>query len=247
MASQPLILLLTRPAEASQRFAQGLAPETQARVTLCVSPLIGIAPRTEPVDPGLARGLVFSSVNGVRAAAGLMAARDLPCFCVGAATARAAREAGWTVAREAEADADALVAALLRDPPEGPLLHLRGVHARGDIAGRLTAGGLRTDATVVYDQPELTLTDAARDHLAGSHPVIVPLFSPRSASLFAAQHAGPAPLYVQAMSPAVAREVERLNVREMTVAKAPTGAEMRKLVESCVDGLDRVEGDRGPQ
>lgn len=247
MVSSPPVLLMTRPQPAGRHFADTLAPGLRAGLTVCLSPLIGIAPRRDPVEIGDARGLIFTSANGVRAAAGLIGGRDLPSYCVGDATAQAARAAGWDKAQATGADADALVAALLRDPPPGPLLHLRGAHARGDAAGRLAAGGLPARAVTVYDQPALTLTDAARAHLAGRAPVLVPLFSPRSARLFAAQHGGAAPLYLQAMSPAVAAELRGLPAEALEIAEAPTGAAMRLLVERRLTGLRRVEGDRGPQ
>lgn len=244
MADRPLILLMTRPAEMGVRFVQSLAPEVSARMEVCASPLIGITPSDVPVDPGDARGLIFTSVHGVAAAAALMGARDLPCHCVGTTTTQAARDAGWSHARVAGLDAEELIATLLADPPPGPLLHLHGTHASGNAAARLTEGGVTTRETVVYDQPELTLTDAARGHLAGRRPVLAPLFSPRSARLFAQQYSGTAPLHVQVISEAVARELEGVPVATLDIANEPTGADMRSLVERRAM---RTEGDSETQ
>ena len=96
--------------------------------------------------------------------------------------------------------------------PATPLLHLRGAHAVTDLAGRLTAEGLACDEAVVYAQRERPPTPEALAVLAGNVPVLVPLFSPRSARLAAqavraARRDGPgAPLHAVAISEAAARQ-----------------------------------------
>jgi uroporphyrinogen-III synthase len=201
MASQSRAhrILLTRPAEQGARFAEQLVHRFGTRVTILQSPLI--APRLPgPVLPqGPFRAVIFTSETAVAAA------RDLPglprvAFTVGDRTALAAHAAGFT-ARSAEGDADALVALLLRTDP-GPVLHLHGTDTRGDVVGRLRAAGLRAEGAVVYAQEPQPLTDAAQGWLDGDQPVIVPLFSPRSAALFCAVRAK-APLWLAALSPAV--------------------------------------------
>jgi hypothetical protein len=85
--------------------------------------------------------------------------------------------------REAGACADALVARL-GGTARPALVHLRGRHQRGDVAERLGPRATIRAAHVVYDQVALP----ARRGLcrgAGARPLIVPLFSPRSADLFA--------------------------------------------------------------
>lgn len=168
-------LLLTRPLPASLRFHE----ELKAAGVSCpavISPLIRIEPL--PVgDLSADVGLIFTSENGVRAS-GAVAGR---AWVVGSRTAQAAREAGLTVKHVAP-DADALVAYLLANRPDCPLLHLRGEHARGEIAKRVDAG-----EQVVYRQHEMRLSDEALALLAGGGTVIVPLFSPRTAMLLAAQ------------------------------------------------------------
>lgn len=195
------ILLLTRPEAQSRAFAEACRAAGFAGEVI-VSPVLAIVPRAAQALPEEAV-LVFTSANGVAAAgAGLQGRR---AWAVGGATAQAARAAGMEC-RAAAGDADALVAAILADPPGAPLLHLRGAHARGRVAPRLAEAGLRAAERVVYDQQALPLSAAARAALAGARPVILPLFSPRSARLVAAA-AGPAaaPLHVLAFSGAVAR------------------------------------------
>lgn len=236
------VLLLTRPAEAAERFASQLPPDVLARVDLLVSPLIRIEPLVQSLDFGPARGLIFTSANAVRVVAGVTDDRRLPCFCVGDTTAATARAAGWD-ALALGATADELVAALLRDRPEGPLLHLSGEHTRGDIARRLGD----TTETAVYAQLLQPLNAAARQALDGAMPVIAPLFSPRTARHFAEQAAGRAPIHAIALSKSVAEPLKPKGFSRVVTALRPDAGAMVKAVVTCIEGISRVEGARPPQ
>jgi uroporphyrinogen-III synthase len=99
------------------------------------------------------------------------------------------------------------------------------------VAARLAALGLPAAEAVVYDQRPQPLTPAARAWLAGARPVIVPLFSPRSAALFAAEAAGAAaPLRIAALSAAVAAAAPPAAL--LAVAARPDAAAMSDLVDS---------------
>jgi uroporphyrinogen-III synthase len=126
-------------------------------------------------------------------------------YCVGDRTAQVAREAGFRV-QSAQGDAEALLALILREKPQA-LIHLRGREARGDLAQRLSAAGVFTQERVVYAQDAQPLSDDAVAVLSGKAPVLVPLFSPRSAEILGAAWQGlttHAPLVVVAISQAVA-------------------------------------------
>jgi len=183
------ILLLTRPEPASRRFAAALAG---LGLEVVISPVLEIRP--VPHDGGrlaAARGLVFTSVNAVPAAG---AGRGRPAVCVGPATARAARAAGFDVT-EGPGDA-ARMLPLLQGLGEG-WLHPHGAH----VARTLPVPGM-----VVYDQLPAPLNAPARAALAGAAPVILPLFSPRSSRLLAGQAAGArAPLWLAPISAAAQR------------------------------------------
>jgi uroporphyrinogen-III synthase len=237
---------MTRPQEAGERFVARLPPDLRARLTPVYSPLIRIEPMVGAVDLGDARGLIFTSSNGVSVAARLTSRRDLPCYCVGERTARAAQGAGWQ-AECSGANAESLIATLHRTRPDGPLLHLRGKHGRGNVAARLSALNCPTHAQVIYDQPLLPLSDAAHRILAGPAPVIVPLFSPRTARQFADLVTGAAPLYLAALSRAVADQVNHLKYNELATAPYPTSAALAQLVGQLADAVGRVERARPPQ
>ena len=87
-------------------------------------PLFAVAPLSwTPPDPAAFDALVLTSANAVRHGGdGLAALRHLPVLAVGAATAAAARAAGFVVAATGSADA----AALVEEAAYPRLLHLGG-------------------------------------------------------------------------------------------------------------------------
>jgi uroporphyrinogen-III synthase len=170
-------VLLTRPQAQSQRFAEGLG---EAKVV--ISPVLEVQDKGLQVDPRSYDGLIFTSENGVRAAAAAADLRGLRGFAVGQRTAMVGEASGLKL-RPANGSADDLVALISRDRPAGRLLHLHGTHSRGDVAQRLKNAGIETDSAVIYDQIARPLTTEARLLLGQDGVVLLPLFSPRTASL----------------------------------------------------------------
>lgn len=234
-------LLMTRPRAAGARFVADLPDELRASLTVCHSPLLRIVPIAEHIDFGAARGIIFTSANGVAIAAGATARRDLPCHCVGEWTTRTAREHGWQ-ARMVGEDAAELIATLRADPPPSPLLHLRGRHGSGDIAGALAPVGCEVIVQVIYEQEVLALDDAAQTVLAGPGPVIVPLFSPRTARQFAKVARIGADVRAAAISDAAAAPLRDLPLQRLIVATRPTAAALADAVEMLAKPASRVEG-----
>lgn len=212
-------------------------------VPVTISPLIKIVPTGEIPSLDGVSGVIFTSVSSVEA----MADGGLPAWCVGDATAEAARARGWQ-ARAAGGDAEALCERVLADARrgsvKGPLLHLRGRFARGDLSTRLSAAGVPTGEAIVYDQKLCGLSEDAKALLMRENPVIVPLFSPRSAAQFAAEVAQievSAPMYVVAMSAAVAAETQDLDAFVLKLLAHPSAAEMIDAVLGLLDASDHVE------
>ncbi|WP_246139530.1 uroporphyrinogen-III synthase [Falsiphaeobacter marinintestinus] len=239
-------LLMTRPRADSDRFIAELDQATRDGLDVIYSPLIDIVPIDCSVDMSDVRGVIFTSLNGVEAAQTLGIDPVVPCYCVGARTTEKAKAAGWA-ARQSGVDAAELITTLTRSHPDAPLLHLRGVHARGDVATKLTAAGIETKEQEVYDQALKPLTDTATSALAGDDPLIVPLFSPRTARQFADNAGLQAPLYLAAISEAVAKTVKMLKYNELRVADRPDSLAMARCVAQLVKRVSRVEGDGEPQ
>lgn len=154
-----------------------------------ISPIL----RIEPVEHDSARlheapGLIFTSAHAVPAAG---PGRGRLAICVGDHTARVAREAGFAVI-EGGGTAETLLPLIAEATV--PLIHPHGRHL---------ARALPVERMVVYDQPALPLNAAARALLSGTAPVVLPLFSPRSARLVAGQtRQAHAPLWPVAISEA---------------------------------------------
>ncbi|MCB1341768.1 MAG: uroporphyrinogen-III synthase [Pseudooceanicola sp.] len=241
MSLRPVVLL-TRPEAASHRFA-ALLPEG---VRVVIAPLIGIETAAQTLVLDNAQGIIFTSGNAVTIAAQLTIDRTLPCFCIGEATAQAARQAGWS-AQAMGGDADALVQALLQTRPTPPLLHLAGEHRRGQVAERLSAAGIETRAITLYRQTQNDLADEAQTLLATETPIIAPIFSPRSAQHFAQTVERRAHLHVVAISEATAEPLRGQGFATISVAGAPDARAMARGVTDCLARLSRVEGGGAAQ
>lgn len=213
-------LLLTRPEPRSREVVAALKARGIGFSEIVISPQQRIVLGTTPPDLRGVAGLVFTSRHGVEAMAQFAQGRDLPVWCVGEATAAHARAAGWR-AKAAEGTVEALYARISADAPRGPLLHLRGAHVRGDLTGALAKDGILLRQQIMYHQEACALSDAALALLARENSVIVPLFSPRSAGLFAREHRGGAPLICVAMSKAVAEAVAGIAPATLLVADKP--------------------------
>jgi uroporphyrinogen-III synthase len=237
-------VLLTRPEDDSERLVAVLA---RRGIEAVVAPLVAIVPRA--VSPELAgvRAILLTSANGARMLARATARRDLDVLAVGAATAAAAREAGFRSVASAEGDVAALARlaiATLR-PDEGELLHVAGSDVAGDLAGRLRSAGFRVRRAVLYDAEAATaLPEAAAQALAEGRLDAVLLFSPRTAATFVSlvRGAGLAEslraVEAVCLSGAVAGEAAGLPWRAVRVAARPDQAALLSLLD------DPAAGDR---
>jgi uroporphyrinogen-III synthase len=218
------VILLTRPLTQSQRFAGRITGAFGPQTTL-ISPAMEIRALDVAAPMGDFSDLVLTSQN----AAGIAARLEFPlprhAYCVGEQTAEAARQAGFS-ATALGGDAAGLITALQVARPKGRLLHLHGRETRGDVAKELTKAGIETVSVVIYDQTALPLSSIALQALAGEDPVILPVFSPRTATILAAQGPFHAPLHVVAISDAVARTAIALNPDRLEVAQSPDAGAM---------------------
>lgn len=226
-------LLLTRPEAQSRRFAGAFRARFGGDWPVILSPLMEIV----PVDPGPIAAdcgdVVFTSENAVNELARRSRDRSATAWCVGTRTAAAARAAGFTIER-GPGDAAGLVAAIRSSGRVGKVLWPRAVHAARDISSELKAAGIETISVIVYDQQSCTPSAEATAALSGRGPVLVPLFSPRSAQLFATAFPDPAaPLFVAAISTAVAEAAAAIPLRRCQIAQ-------RHDAQAMLDALDTL-------
>ena len=203
---------------------------------IILSPALQIVPL--PVNIPDVAGLIFTSANGVAQAARLNLPSGLPAWCVGDRTADAATKAGFD-AKAGPGDAAALIETIIAARPAGPLAHIRGEHARGDVAEKLTAAGIACADLVAYAQRPLPLNAAAKTALSGEKPVVLPLFSPRTGTILSGQGPFTAPLHVVAISAAALPDMA---MQGAYVAAHPDGEAMVAATIACLQAL----GPAGP-
>lgn len=198
---------------------------------MVIAPLMQTEFHQPALPPFPFRSVIFTSETGVAAALALGQALPKRAFCVGNRTADAARRAGFD-AQSAAGEVNALARMIQASGVEGPLLHLRGQDSAGDLAETLTKGGLETVFLVVYTQKPANLIPEAAALFLQDQPVIVPIFSPRSARLLA--EAVPvnhrAPLWIVAISAAAARAAADLFPARLVIADHPDGENMLHAV-----------------
>jgi len=183
-------LLVTRPREDAESFAQALAARG---IDTMIEPMIEIVDLPgPPVARADIQAVLFTSVNGVRALVrrnrgDLADFVDLPALAVGDATAGAARGAGFRRVESAAGDVVALTA-LVRarlSPRDGPLLHIAGSEVAGDLAGALATAGFIVRRSAIYAARKATALSAATlDALRHGEIDGVTFFSPRTAAAF---------------------------------------------------------------
>ena len=122
-------------------------PEPGASATAGAARRLGLDPVTIPLftvrplawnvpEPSAFDALLLTSANAVRQCGnGLNRYRAMPAHCVGEATAAAARDAGFEVAKVGEGRVDGLLQSL---PDDLRLLHLCGFHRREPKGARQT-------------------------------------------------------------------------------------------------------------
>ena len=224
-------LLLTRPMAGSNAFWAELKVETRQVLKPIFSPLTKIVPIIQKFE--ILGPVIFSSVNGVENGP---KGSGRQAYCVGTTTTKAALLAGWRAIQSGET-ADQLVANLMKLPDIAPLTHLSGVHTRGNISERLSEAGHFTRRLAVYDQEICAFSGQAHEAIVSNFPLLVPLFSPRTAQSFRGQVKGQSPLHIVAMSYEIADQVRDLKPRMLTVSDRPTRLAMIDAVQKVASGM----------
>ncbi|WP_106746583.1 uroporphyrinogen-III synthase [Yoonia maritima] len=226
-------LIVTRPAKQGEEFARVMRDRFGDRVEIVLSPLIEIVPVPVNVDLEHLSGVIFTSVHAVNA---VELPAGITAWCVGPRTAACATKAGFH-AITGPGDAKALCDVIQKQAPCGPLAHIRGVHTRGEIARTLTKAGLPCGDVVAYEQQDLPLNSDALSVLKGEFPVVLPLFSPRTATIFSSQRPFVAPLHLVVMSNVVKKATGTVDAQTIAVASQPNGHSMIGATFARLDAL----------
>ena len=233
-------LLITRPAVDAAILAERL---TALGHEALIEPMLTITalPFTLPNTPIAA--IILTSQHAVRTLRGhirSLGLKDVPALCVGEVTATAARKAGLCKVVEGGGDAKSLVtsmiAALNPRTDTGIVLHVRGRHARGDIAGELRRHGFDAREIIVYEAMAATNLSQEIRHAIAGHALDGVLFlSPRTANIFCelTANAGLGPqldnITAYCLSDAVAAELASLQM-QIIVARKPRLSALLELL-----------------
>lgn len=194
---QKTVLLLTRPKADSDAFLKDIHDRTGHEVPALIDPVIKVKTVDDVGDLDYYAAVICTSRHAVRIAGHTL--RGVRVATVGLETARLAEDFGAHATRLGD-NVEQFLSRI--GELEGPAIHLRGVHSRGDLATRAIAAGLHVDEKIVYDQVERRLGSAAKEVLKGGQGV-VPIFSPRSGQIILRNSVHPE-TRILAMSAAVA-------------------------------------------
>ncbi len=199
-----------------------------------IAPLLAAAPIGEgPIDLSGVAALAFTSALGVAAFAARSKTRALPVFTVGAATAREARESGFSQVNASDGDVAALARLILgrkRSLP-GVVLHPGAVELAGDLSGELQAGGMEARRLAIY---ATRVMDPGADLLATLSGLdIVLVHSAKGGRALAGvieRHPAPA-LVALGISPAALRPLANAHLAVKLAAPRPTEAALLELID----------------
>ncbi|RAK63325.1 uroporphyrinogen-III synthase [Phenylobacterium kunshanense] len=197
-----------------------------------VAPLLAV--RVLPdvdVDLSGVAALAFTSANGVRAFADATGERGLKVFAVGAATAQAARAAGFKSVLSADGDVEALAEGIAarRTELRGAVLHPGAAEPAGDLAGALEKQGVEARRLILYETAPVEGLDTAS--LASSDAVL--LHSPRAAQVLAKllkEHPAPE-LRALGLSKAVMQPLARTKLAAKAFPPFPLEAALLNLID----------------
>ncbi len=178
-------LLITRPAIDAAPLIRRLSEmgiESIAAPLLEISTLDG-----PPLAVDSVQAFLLTSANGVRALAARTGRREIPCLAVGDATARTAKDLGFTNVESADGDVDDLARLVANtcEPKGGVLLHAAGSVSAGDLAAMLEPKGFKVWREMLYEAKtaDALPADAAKALGDGAVDGVV-LYSPRTARQF---------------------------------------------------------------
>ena len=198
-----------------------------------IAPLLAVrALEDVQVDLKGVAALAFTSANGVRAFSDLSAERSLRVNA-SAATAQAARAAGFRLVLSADGDVDALAEGigLRRGELRGAVLHPGAAEPAGDLAGALEKYGVEARRLILYEAAPVKVADEAARILVQADAAL--LHSLRAAQVLAALlKLHPAPkLRALGLSKAVVKPLSRIPLAARVFPSMPLEGALLNLID----------------
>lgn len=243
--SKPLILI-TRPAEDAEKFAELLA---EKRLDAVSEPMLTIRATQEALDMlrqaagTKPQAVIVTSRHALPLARHVVPLLQVPLYAAGAETAERARRAGFSKITHAPT-ISALMPVVFRQCSvgEGNILYLRGRDISDDIARKLGTQGFTATQLVVYEAEAATsLSPTLTQQLQAGGLALATFMSERTARVFMelVTQQGLAPALAQVRAIALSAKVaEALGSgwRSVTVASEPTLASLVDAVDKQLQG-----------
>ena len=235
-------LLVTRPEADAVKLRATLEDRGHQAI---VEPLLRVAfVASDAIDLSGVQALIATSRNALRALNGhplLAAARQIPLFAVGRATAAEARGLGFVLVMTGAGTAQQLLTHIVAvaDPAAGLLLQLAGDAEATDLKGELESHGFRIVRHIVYRMhAAAALSAETMERLALGEIDGVILMSPRTAEIYATlvRKAGLGVahgLIHFCVSDAVAKRLAPLGAVAVAVADRPRLEEVLALIDAA--------------
>lgn len=225
MSLADIPIIVTRAEPGASETAERLAARGLKAILAPMLSLVEL-PETQMLEPSALSGLVFTSANGVRTYAARRSDRHLPAWCVGPATAQAARDQDFETVHESAGNAVDLAHFIAAKAPRGdsPLLHVANAAAAGALKETLGSLGYSAVFAPLYEmRPADALPSEVTASFEQSDATIILSHSQKGGRAFAelASTNALTNCLGVAISDRASEPLERLNLKAIYTAEAP--------------------------
>lgn len=233
-----VILLLTRPLGGNERFCLKIKHLLYS-CEILDNPIqkIDFLPSLSKVNKNSV--LIFTSANGLRAAKkhNLI---NKKCFVVGANTKKIAVSFGYDVLGFSK-DQENLLKLIKSKKPTESMVHIRGKHTVGNLCDALKRNQFSCLDIIGYNQEPLKIKKQNLQKIHSGRPVILPIFSSRSAELLQS-NLDLTGFNVIAISEVVAKIVTGVELGELVISKKPDLNSMQEATLAILRRLIKFDG-----
>ena len=233
-----VILLLTRPLGGNERFCLKIKHLLYS-CEILDNPIqkIDFLPSLSKVNKNSV--LIFTSANGLRAAKkhNLI---NKKCFVVGENTKKIAISFGYDVLGFSK-DQENLLKLIKSKKPTESMVHIRGKHTVGNLCDALKRNQFSCLDIIGYNQEPLKIKKQNLQKIHSGRPVILPIFSSRSAELLQS-NLDLTGFNVIAISEAVAKIVTGVELGELVISKKPDLSSMQEATLAILRRLIKFDG-----
>ena len=234
------ILLLTRPLDGNARFCLKIK-HLLYKCEILDSPIqkIEFLPSLSKVNKNAV--LIFTSVNGLRAAEKHNLTNNR-CFVVGKNTKKIAVSFGYEVLGFSK-DQENLLKLIKSKKPTESMVHIRGKHTVGNLCDALKRNQFSCLDIIGYNQEPLKIKKQNLQKIHSGRPVILPIFSSRSAELLQS-NLDLTGFNVIAISEAVAKIVTGVELGELVISKKPDLNSMQEATLAILRRLIKFDSNK---